>query len=344
MTADLYENGALEGAYVGKENGWHMRGVSGVNENAVAAHARMGIQPETRVRLSTPDGQDSPWSFIARTLPNGKQEIVSEPARDTWTMITHAEAAAIANRATGGANIETMGLLGQSKGDMMFINYPLRELDLDGTPHKQFLYHINSLRVGTASVLGIGTLRMVCTNTVEAGLASARAIFKTPHRQGVVADTEDWIKEVWQRSYDIADEIVKVSHELQRKKLTIPELESVLEVVLPDMAPPKPTGSVKRDAILQMDRELFAARMKDWRSQIVTLFDGAGMGMNLPTTAGTRWGGLNAVCEFLDHYRPAGQPGGKNPVKAAVARTEMAFMGDSYRIKNRAAQALLKLG
>jgi hypothetical protein len=344
MSDDLYAGGAMDGAYVGKENGWHMKGRT-ANAAPKEAFEMFGIQPEYRSRLLMPDGSESPWAFVSRTnKQTGKLEIVSEPMRDTWTMITHAEAAELAEIATGGALVETIGVLGEKTGDMLFMNFPLRELDIDGTPMKQYLYYINSLRVGYSSILGIGSVRWVCKNTMELGLASARALYKTPHRAGVMIDTADWIREVWETSGKRADEIVFAARRLQTIPLSVETFEGILKVAMPDMGEAKPTGSVKRDEMAAHDRALYAERMASWRSQIVALYEGAGTGMDLPTTEGMAWGGLNAVCEWLDHYRPAGGKNQKDLVKVGVARTEMAFIGESFRIKNKAAQMLLKLG
>lgn len=343
MSDDLYELGNLDGAYVGKESGWHMKGKT-ANADPMTAFEMFGIPVEQRSRLMLPDGTESPWAFVSRVNKlTGKLEIVSEPMRDTWTMITHSQAAEIAQMATGGAMVETIGVLGAKTGDMMFMNFPLRELDIDGTPMKQFMYYINSLRVGYSSILGIGNLRMVCKNTMEMGLASARALYKTAHRAGVVIETADWIREVWETSGERADEIVAVARTLQTIPVKVEQFESILKVVMPDMGEAKPTGSAKRDEIAQYDRKMYADRMDGWRRQIAALYDGAGTGMDLPTTAGTAWGALNAVCEWLDHYRPAGGKGQKDETKVGVARTEMAFVGESFRIKNNTAKKLLEL-
>lgn len=65
--------------------------------------------------------------------------------------------------------------------------------------------------------------------------------------------------------------------------------------------------------------------------KVLELFDGQGMGSDLPGVSGTRWGLLNAVTQFIDHER------GHN----ADTRMTNAWFGDGNRLKTQAELNLL---
>lgn len=65
--------------------------------------------------------------------------------------------------------------------------------------------------------------------------------------------------------------------------------------------------------------------------QVLALFDGKGMGSDLPGTHGTRWGLLNAITQFVDHER------GHN----TDTRMTNAWFGDGNRLKSQAESLLL---
>jgi phage/plasmid-like protein (TIGR03299 family) len=73
--------------------------------------------------------------------------------------------------------------------------------------------------------------------------------------------------------------------------------------------------------------------MGDSRSykKVLDLFNGAGIGSDLPGTSGTRWGLLNAVTQFIDHER------GHN----VDTRIKNAWFGSGARLKAAAEEFLL---
>jgi phage/plasmid-like protein (TIGR03299 family) len=65
--------------------------------------------------------------------------------------------------------------------------------------------------------------------------------------------------------------------------------------------------------------------------KVLELFDGKGIGCNLPGVNGTRWGLLNAITQFVDHER------GHN----ADTRMNNAWFGEGNRLKSQAEALLL---
>lgn len=333
MAANLYANGQLDGAYFGRQSAWHTMGKVGDLEPE-QAYAELGISDERAEKLYRKDGTETSWSIITRTAADGTPVTVSDPVAQTWFWVSHAEAAAIAGRATGGHLVETMGVLGQKRGDIMFCTFPLRTVKITGDEHRQYVFFMNSLRYQTASVLGVTDVRMVCQNTVDLGLARAASIFKAGHREGVVAETLEWFQGVWGTAIERGDEIVVAAEHLATIRVDDKALAEALLTVIPYRAEPRPTGSPKRDRDNQRSWENWNVRTAQAHALVVDLFNGKGAGLDQPGLAGTAWGAWNAIGEWCDHFAPAASP---------AARAEHALVGDTVRIKTRAARVLASL-
>lgn len=328
---NLYRNGALSGAYFGRQSAWHTLGLVG-DEDPIAGFQKMGIADEKSEALVTASGNATPWAIITRTNSKGEVEFVSDPVADSWFWLSHAEAASIAFQATGGAKVETMGVLGMAKGDMMFCTFPMREIDIVGQAHKQYVFFMNSLRRHAASILGVTDICMVCQNTVDLGLARARSIYHAPHRASIVADTLEWFKEVWGTAEASGNEIKAVAEKLATFPMSERDARSALQVILPFRSDPKPTGMRSRDDRIEHQRELADARTAKAHSQVVDLFMGQGAGLNDEGVKGTRWGLYQSLIEYADHFRPS---------DSERQRAEYALVGDTVRVKARAARVLL---
>lgn len=328
---NLYRNGALTGAYFGRQSAWHTLGLVG-DEDPIIAFSKMGIADEKSEPLVTASGKETPWSIITRTNKNGEVEFVSEPVADSWFWLSHAEAASIAFQATGGSKVETMGVLGMQKGDMLFCTFPLRDIEIVGQEHKQYVFFMNSLRRHAASVLGVTDVCMVCQNTVDLGLARARSIYRAPHRPTIVADTLEWFKEVWGTAAQRGDEIKVMAEKLATFRMDERDARSAMQVILPFRSDPKPTGMRSRDDRIERQRELSDARTAKAHSQVIDLFMFQGAGLNDEGVKGTRWGLYQSLIEYTDHFRPS---------DSAIQRAEYALVGETVRVKARAAKVLL---
>ena len=64
--------------------------------------------------------------------------------------------------------------------------------------------------------------------------------------------------------------------------------------------------------------------------RVLELFNGRGIGSDIPGVMGTRWGMLNAVTELVDHERG----------RSDNTRMESAWFGTGANLKNRALELL----
>jgi phage/plasmid-like protein (TIGR03299 family) len=79
------------------------------------------------------------------------------------------------------------------------------------------------------------------------------------------------------------------------------------------------------ESVLEMDADKFIALPKP--AQIMTLWEGGGIGSALKSQAGTAWGLVSAVTEFVDHGR------GARRSQKADNRIDSAFFGDGNEFK-----------
>lgn len=79
-----------------------------------------------------------------------------------------------------------------------------------------------------------------------------------------------------------------------------------------------------------VQKQTLLADSRSYR-KVLELFDGKGMGADLPGASGTKWGLLNAVTQFVDHER------GHN----TDTRMTNAWFGDGNRLKSQAEALLL---
>lgn len=330
MTADLYN----DNAYLGRKSAWHLAGQV-AELPATEAHKRLGVATEEPLDLQTVDGDPVPWHVVVRRDDTGKIIHVSDPVSGTWTWLPHGKMAAIANDCMGGEPVETIGLLGKERGDRMFLTYPARKFDIEGSEHEQLIFIINSLKAGFASRMGLTTIRMVCSNTVDAGLRAATVLFRAAHHAAIEKDTRDWFESVIAKSEKTGLEIEQALVALAGYRMDSADLKTALPLILPLRKDSRPTGLDKKDAANKRYTELHNARVLLAHDHVLRLFDGEGTGLDQPGYAGTALGAFNALVEYADFHWPSASP---------EDRAAKVLVGDIPRIKANAYQIFAEMG
>lgn len=160
------------------------------------------------------------------------------------------------------------------------------------------------------------SVRVVCQNTLAIALADGTGAVKVPHRTQFNAQAVKQQLGIAVSSWDgfmvrmraLSDRKVKPTqaHEFFRRLLDMPTLAA-------SEAKPQPN-----------DRALRA---------IQALYDGKGMGADLPSASNTAWGLVNAVTQYADHERRA---------RSADHRLDSAWFGVGANLKQRAWDEALK--
>lgn len=156
------------------------------------------------------------------------------------------------------------------------------------------------------------TIRVVCRNTLMAALNDRRGYVSVRHDQ--VFDAQR-VQEQLRSVSTHFDAFREAAQAMTRAQVSQRQArEFIARVVMPDPAIP-------------LDEHRGFAR-------ILALFDGEGMGADLPSSRGTVWGLLNAVTQYVDHEGRA---------RSEDARQHSAMFGAGAQVKARAVESAMRL-
>lgn len=217
----------------------------------------------------------------------------------------------------GGFELETAGVLkegrklwalartGQSavlKGRDQVNGYLLLATACDGT---------------LATTAQFTSVRVVCNNTLAIALSDNSCAVKVPHRSQFDAHT---VKRQLGITISSWDGFMTRMKALAQCKVNDAVAEAFFRRVLT-----YPASSASTPNHTTNDSAIKAAH---------ELFTGRGKGADLDSAAGTAWGLLNSVTEFVDHHRRA---------RNSDYRLDSAWFGQGASIKQKACEEALKL-
>lgn len=146
------------------------------------------------------------------------------------------------------------------------------------------------------------TVRVVCANTLRMALeGGGHAEVRLTHRSTF---DEDLIKSVLgvDAAHKTFDAFMEQARQMAETPIDLSEARDVLlRLYKPSAAVSKTNVAWLTGNLAELDTQ--RAEPSDGRAvpRILELFDGDGMGAGLRTAAGTRWGLLNAVTQYVDH-------------------------------------------
>ena len=160
-----------------------------------------------------------------------------------------------------------------------------------------------------ATVAKFTSVRVVCHNTITAALGSGEAV-RVLHSERFDADKvrQDLgiVANAW-------DRFLIQSRQLAGQSLSAEDADQFVRALLE----PYKTPGVPVE------------QSRAYR-RVLELFNGRGIGSDIPGVMGTRWGMLNAVTELVDHERG----------RSDNTRIESAWFGTGANLKNRALELL----
>ena len=163
------------------------------------------------------------------------------------------------------------------------------------------------------------SVRVVCNNTLQIALGdNAGAAVKVPHRSQFDAQA---VKRQLGIAISSWDAFMARTKALAERKVSDAAAETFLRRVL--------TYSTATLA----DRDVLAVNERAIKA-VGQLYAGRGKGADLASAAGTAWGLLNAVTEYVDHHRRA---------RSDDHRRDAAWFGQGATIKQKAWDEALKL-
>lgn len=225
-----------------------------------------------------------------------------------------------------GFSLETMGLLFGGKRFWTLARIGAEaSIDLGRTDRMKRYMLLASSSDGSLATTGrYLDVRVVCNNTLRAGMASADATVKVNHRS--VFDAESAKKTLGiQRAHD---QFAESMAELRRMAETRIDPTKALLKTAALFNPAFPTMDPK-DQIKLIEKPSSPTR------RIGELFlNRQAMGATLDGSQGTAWGWLNAVTEYIDH---------ESRSRTADRRLESAWFGPGATIKEKAREVAMEM-
>lgn len=270
--------------------------------------------------VTTTDVEDSNWKLVVRDNPiTGKVEPLG-PVGKNFVHVQNEEQGEFLEALldmSGARFLTTAGsLLG---GRQVFYCAKLPEQMLIGgvDAHDLYVTAMNGHDGSLALSVIASPVRVVCWNTAQAAMASARQRWTTRHTKGATKAIED-ARRGLDMTFRFNEAFQAEADRMINETLTTGEFEKIVEGLFPvedDAAKRTQTNSIERMGIM---RGLFADA--DTQANI----------------RGTRWAGYNAITEYVDHFRPAA---GKGDEAKAISRARAALTGDGATLKNEAFRA-----
>ena len=230
----------------------------------------------------------------------------------------------------GGWYIHTAGVLREGRRVWAMATNEQGDVVGKGDPIRNHLLMATSLDGSLRTTVTETSVRVVCANTLAIALdhRSRGRTIKVSHRsewdpQQVLKSLgfrADSFKLFMERAKHLADTPVKMD-EARAILAKVFKLDEKPKLDLSWMTGPAGLTSEKT--------EVEEVGSKGLRT-VLALFDGAGMGADLKTAKGTRWGLLNAVTEYVDHHMGRTQD----------TRLDNAWFGRGQEIKDLAMATL----
>jgi len=292
-----------------RESAWHMLGTvldeSMTAEQALAA-AHLADWDVRKISLTAHEND------VTLAVPNRWATVYTNPITKTPTYlgvvgssyapIQNEEHADLLNAIVdeSGAHFETAGSLNEGRKTFMTMRMPETMLVGGHDVVDQYLVAVNS-HDGTSSFeFLVSPIRVVCANTLAAALAGADSSFKVRHCKGASGAIQE-AREALSLTWKYLDAFEAEAERMIAKSLT----DATFEKMIAGLFSVDDAKSARAENVAAQH---VAGIMSIWGSDSPTI----------ESVKGTRWGGYQAITEYVDHYMDVR---GGNTAEARAKRT-----------------------
>ncbi|MEE9367020.1 MAG: DUF932 domain-containing protein [Dehalococcoidales bacterium] len=282
-----------------RQPAWHKLGlVTSELLTGTQAAEKLGLPQVYTEEIKTSSGLVIP-DFKAIIGKDGQKEPVCfSVVSKEYHEITHFDFVRAWDRATNGAAIETMGLLG--KGETLFLTTKLPAFSVKGEEMVNYLMAYNPLTGDAACTGRVTPVRVVCQNTLNASANRVVEQFRVIHTQAAATQIERWLKNVWETATMQTDALKEAYSFLMEYNLQNSQTEAVLNTVYPNSLRPDADETTDEGLTKLAEWEIANKGQVEHRELVTALYEGVGVGSELETAKGTAWGLFNAVVEYED--------------------------------------------
>lgn len=219
----------------------------------------------------------------------------------------------------GGYQLETAGVLKEGRKLWALARTGQSAVLAGGDEVRGYLLLATACDGTLATTAQFTSVRVVCNNTLQIAVGRNRGAVKVPHRSHFDARA---VKEELGIAISSWDGFMANMHQLAARKVSPSEAQRFFQRVFTYQSLGKPGTQFSE----RMNESGFKA--------VMNLFEGNGRGAALESAAGTAWGLLNSVTEYVDHQQRARSPGN---------RLDSAWFGAGAVLKQKAWDAALDL-
>lgn len=322
-------NGTAQMAYVGKTP-WHGLGQSLPAYATIPQWlAASGMDTEF---MSAPvqfhDGRDLLIDPAHKVLYREDNRAIMGVVGSDYQIVQPRETVEFFSDLTGAAGftLETMGLLFGGKRFWTLAKIGAEaSIDLGGTDRMRRYMLLASSADGSLATTGrYLDVRVICNNTLRAGMSSAEATVKVSHRS--VFDAESAKRTLGiQRAHDqFAESMAQLRRMAETRVDPVKAIMTTAALFNPEFS--KMDGAQQ---IKHIEKPSSPSR------RIGELFlNKQAIGANLDGSQGTAWGWLNAVTEYIDH---------ESRSRTADRRLESAWFGPGATFKEKAREVAMEM-
>lgn len=252
---------------------------------------------------------------IVRPTPDGMKIVGMVGTR--YTPIQNRDAFAVADDLVGdfGATIAGMADFRHGGASLMVMDLQrpivLTTPDGDADPINLNLLVKNSLDGSSALTFALTPMRLRCTNALQAAIGGAHRAWKISHTPNA-QERIDLAAAAIREAVGYREQFQAAAQAMMDQPMVDAEFAKIVSRMW--KVDPEATGKV-------------AERKRDIQAQVIDLYRTS---PTLEGVRGTRWGGYNALTEYLDHFRPVK---GGNEKAQAVALAEGQIEGPNVRVK-----------
>lgn len=219
----------------------------------------------------------------------------------------------------GGYQLETAGVLKEGRKLWALARTGQAAMLAGGDEVRGYLLLATACDGTLATTAQFTSVRVVCNNTLQIAVGRNRGAVKVPHRSQFDARA---VKEELGIAISSWDDFMSNMQQLASRKVSQSETERFFQRLFTYQTASK-TGVQSNE---RMNERGFKA--------VMNLFDGNGRGATLESAAGTAWGLVNSVTEYVDHQQRARSQGN---------RLDSAWFGAGAVLKQKAWDAALEL-
>ena len=268
--------------------------------------------------IELPTGEHIPttsYSVVREPTVDDPQYRVLATVGKEWTAIQAPDLGKMLDPISERYPVETAGAIG--KGEKIFISLDAGESKIAGEDHNLF-YLVSDARDGTGALnIAFTPVRVVCQNTLVAGLNNAKVSISIKHNQNIKTDTEFYL-DIFSQMAHVKDTVVSAMDSLTSVTIEDDDIKRIMLKAYPNASRPsrlKLSDGISADEVpahvwtkILKDREGKKDEYEKRQARVDRIKANAMERLDIfnqefPHLAQTPWAVYNAVVETEDYRR-----------------------------------------